>query len=117
MLRRLVALAFVLAAAGCGGDGAGGEGDAAAPTAGPLAVDACLAERGFGLQPAASGVSAVSPTGVAFTIAFFDSPEAAASAAAKAGRTAVDDAVVTTSGKRLPRSELATIEECIRGSG
>ena len=67
LMRRLLALAssLVLAlAGGCGrrrGDETGGAHPRLPP--GPDATDACLGEHGFSLRPAASGVSAVSPSG------------------------------------------------------
>ena len=63
----------------------------------------------------ASGVSAISPSGAEFTLAFFDT-EAEASEAAEGGdRTAVANAVVTAADEQLTAGELATVEECVRG--
>lgn len=121
-MRRFLALPavlVVLAAAGCGGaDETAGE-EHAEPT-GPIAVDSCLGQLGYGLLPATSGISAVTPSGKEFAIAFFDTPEAASSAADSAGgrATAVDTAVVTASGKALTRAELDEIRECVQaGAG
>jgi hypothetical protein len=85
---------------------------------GPQATDVCLGERGFSLRPAASGVSAISPSGAEFTVVFFDSEAEASEAAegAAEGSTAVATAVVTPAGKRLTSQELATVEECVRGA-
>lgn len=119
-MRSALALLLVLAAAaGCGGSDEADDDEHVAPT-GPVAVDTCLGERGYSLLPAANGVSAVTPGGVEFTIAFFDSAEQATSAADSAGgrATAVDNAVVTSSGKALSRAELDEIEDCVgRASG
>lgn len=121
-MRRLLPLVLALVlVAGCGGnDGDGETGGAHTETlpAGPQATDICLGEQGFSIRPAASGVSAISPSGAEFTVTFFDD-EAAAEAAADGaeGSTAVANAVVTPAGKRLSRAELATVEECVRGGG
>jgi hypothetical protein len=118
-MRRFLALVLVLAAAGCGGDESADDGGDVTPTtpaAKAVAADTCLSDNGFSIQPAASGVSAVTPSGIAFTITFLATPAAATSAAENAGRTAVDNAVVTATGKQIPKSELGTIEDCIRGA-
>jgi hypothetical protein len=114
--RRLLVLLALTALAGCGGDD---ESDGSAPAAtGPVATDICLGERGFGLRPAASGVSATTPGGAEFTVTFFpDEAAAAAAAGGSDGSTAVANAVVTPAGKRLTRQELAAVEECVRGGG
>jgi hypothetical protein len=118
-MRRLLPLVLGLALlGGCGGgdDDAGGAHTETLP-AGPQATDVCLGENGFEIRPAASGVSAISPQGAAFTIVFFDTEAEAAEAAGGAeGSTAVANAVVTPEGKQLTREELATVEECVRGS-
>ena len=125
-MRWLLVFVFVLVLVvlgGCGGggesEGGGGEtGDAHTETLppGPEATDVCLGEQGFSLRPAASGVSAVSPSGAEFTIAFFDSDAEANEAASGAeGSAAVANAVVTPKGKRLTSQQLATVEECVRG--
>lgn len=119
MRRQLASLILLALVAGCGGDDGDEEGDGVTTMArGAVATDVCLGEHGFALSPSASGVSAVSPNGVEFTVTFFSTAEEASAAAAKAeGSTAVADAVVTPSGKRLSRGELETVEECIRGDG
>lgn len=117
-MRRLLPLVLALVlAAGCGGEEGetGGTHTETLPP-GPEATDICLGEHGFSLRPAASGVSAISPTGVELTVTFFDDEAAAEAAAGGAeGSTAVANAVVTPTGKRLPRAELATVEDCVRG--
>jgi hypothetical protein len=115
-VRRLLLLVLGLVLlGGCGGgDGETVTGHTETLPPGPQATDVCLGERGFSLRPAASGVSAISPSGVEFTIAFFDT-EAEASEAAKGGDdTAVANAVVTAADEPLKTDELATVEECIR---
>jgi hypothetical protein len=118
-MRRLLPLVLALALlGGCGGGGdeSGGAHTETLP-AGPQATDVCLGENGFQIRPAASGVSAISPSGAEFTVVFFDTEAEAGEAADGAGgSTAVANAVVTPEGKRLRREELATIEECVRGS-
>lgn len=104
---------------GCGGKSGGGSASGTHTETLPLGAEAtglCLGEKGFLLRPAASGVSAVSPSDKEFTISFF-STEAAASHAAggAAGSTAFANAVVTPKGKRLTSQELATVERCVRG--
>ena len=102
---------------GCGGgdDDTGGAHTETLPP-GPQATDLCLGERGFTLRPATMGISAVSPTGVEFTVVFFDTEAEAAEAADRAeGSTAIATAVVTPAGKQLKKTELATVEECIGG--
>ena len=119
MRRQLVLVLGLALLGGCGG-GDGGSETAAGHTEtlppGPVATDACLGERGFSLRPSASGVSAISPRGAEFTIAFFDTEAAASEAAGGGDGTAVANAVVTVAGKRLTAGELATVEECVRGS-
>lgn len=114
LVRRSLASAAVLVlVAGCS-DGDEGGGSMTAP--GPVAADLCLGERGFALRPAASGVSAITPNGVEFTIAFFSTVEEASEAAGRAeGSTAVANAVVTPTGERLAASDMETIEVCVRG--
>ena len=116
VLRRTAVLLAALAlVAGCGDD-PDEAGDVTTAT-GPVATDVCLGERGFSLRPSTSGISAVAPNGVEFTIAFFDTPvEASAAAEGADGSTAVANAVVTPSGKRLARADLETIEECVSGA-
>jgi hypothetical protein len=117
-MRRLLPLVLGLALlAGCGGgDGETGGTHTETLPRGPEATDICLGERGFSLRPAASGVSAISPGGAEFTVAFFQSEAEASDAAdGSEGGTAVGNAVVTPTGKRLTRQELATVEECVRG--
>ena len=120
-MRRLLLLVLGLVLlGGCGGGGDGetttrGHTETLPP--GPEATDVCLGERGFSLQPVTSGVSAISPSGAEFTITFFDTDAEASDAAGGAeGSTAVANAVVTPEGKRLTRQELATVEDCVRGS-
>ena len=114
---RLAVLLALLALAGCGGGDDEGTGDGASTDSGPVPTDSCLGEQGFSLRPAASGISAVSPSGVAFTVTFFDTEADAREAAGGAeGSTAVATAVVTPEGKRLTSPELATVEECVRGA-
>lgn len=114
---RLLLLVFGLVLlGGCGGgDGETGGGHTETLPPGPQATDVCLGERGFSLQPSTSGVSAISPGGAEFTVAFFDT-EAEASEAAEGGDgTAVANAVVTAADEPLTSDELATVEECVRG--
>lgn len=117
-MRRLLLLVLGLVLlGGCGGGGGetGGTHTETLP-AGPEATGICLGEQGFSLRPAASGVSAVSPGGAEFTIAFFETEaEAEDAAGGSDGGTAVGNAVVSPGGKRLTRQELATVEECVRG--
>jgi hypothetical protein len=116
---RLLPLVLALAlVGGCGGDDdAGGTHTETLPP-GPQATDVCLGEQGFSLRPAASGVSAVSPSGAEFTLAFFeDDAEASEAAGRTEGSTAVANAVVTAEGKPLTTQELAKVEECVRGGG
>ena len=105
---------------GCGGgdgDSTGGGAHTETLPPGPEATDICLGERGFSLRPAATGVSAISPSGAEFTIVFFESGAEASDAAGGAeGSTAVANALVTPEGKRLTSQELATVEDCIRGT-
>lgn len=118
MRRHLASLVAVALVAGCGGgDGEGSDGGTTtAPSA--VATDICLGEQGFALRPAADGVSAVTPSGVEFTVTFFSTAaEADAAASGSEGSTAVANAVVTPGGKRLSRAELETVEGCIRGEG
>ena len=116
VMRRLPVVLALLVLAGCGGD-SDKETDSTQTETGPVATDVCLGERGFSLRPTTSGVSAVSPTGAAFTIVFFDTEAEATEAASGAeGSTAIDSAVVTAEGKQPTRQELATIEDCIRGA-
>jgi hypothetical protein len=120
-MRRLLLLVLGLVLlGGCGGGGGDGEatgGHTETLPPGPEATDVCLGERGFSLRPAASGVSAISPSGAEFTVAFFDT-EAEASEAAEGGDdTAVANAVVTAADEPLTTEELATVEECVRGGG
>jgi hypothetical protein len=121
---RLIAviIAVLALASGCGGDGGGGDENGCGggtTTATQLTVDDCLGGRGFGLNPTAGGgVSAVTPRGVAFTIAFFPTPDGARAAARKAGAgaVAVDTGVVKVSAKgKLSEADLDAIEECIPG--
>lgn len=114
LVRRILAsLAVLVLVAGCRGGSQDG-GPTTAPN--PVATASCLGERGFALRPAASGVSAIAPNGVEFTIAFFSTAEEASEAAGRAeGSTAVANAVVTPTGEQLPASEMETIEECVRG--
>jgi hypothetical protein len=116
-MRRLLPLVLGLALlGGCGGDDETGGTHTETLPPGPQATDVCLGEQGFSIRPAASGVSAVSPSGAEFTIVFFDDEAAATEAAGGAeGSTAVANAVVTPAGKRLTRQELATVEDCVRG--
>src|SRR5688572_28353281 len=102
-MRRLLPLVLGLVLlAGCGGGGGGDEtGGAHTETLppGPEATDICLGEQGFELRPVTSGVSAVSPSGTEFTIAFFETEAEASEAAGGAeGSTAVANAVVTPKG-------------------
>jgi len=117
--RHLASLVVVALVAGCGGDDGGeeaGNGTTTAPSA--VTTDVCLGEQGFALRPAADGVSAVTPSGVEFTVTFFSTAaEADAAASGSEGSTAVANAVVTPSGKRLSRADLDTVEGCIRGEG
>jgi hypothetical protein len=120
MRRRLAPLVVLALVAGCGGGDDEETGGAHTETLplGPEATDICLGERGFSLRPAASGVSAVAPNGVEFTVTFFSSDEDAKAAASKArGSTAYENAVVTPSGKQLSRADRETVAECIRGEG
>ena len=113
----LLVLGLVLLG-GCGGGGGDGEavgGHTETLPPGPQATDVCLGERGFSLRPAASGVSAISPSGAEFTVVFFDT-EAEATEAADGDDTAVANAVVTAADEPLTTEELATVEECVRGS-
>jgi len=116
-MRRLLPLVLGLALlGGCGGgDGetAGGHTETLPP--GPQATDVCLGEQGFSLRPAASGVSAIAPSGAEFTVTFFDTEADATEAAAGGDGTAVSKAVVTAADEPLTSDELATVEECIRG--
>jgi hypothetical protein len=120
---RLIAVIIAVLAlgSGCGGGDGGGDenGDGGTTTVTQLTVDDCLAGRGFGLNPTAGGgVSAVTPRGVAFTIAFFPTPDGARAAARKAGAgaVAVDTGVVKASDKgKLSQADLDAIEECIPG--
>ncbi|HEX6130348.1 MAG TPA: hypothetical protein VF044_01370 [Actinomycetota bacterium] len=116
MRTRLAALVVVALVAGCGGDD-GEESDGGTTAApGAVATDVCLGEQGFALRPAADGVSAVTPGGVEFTVSFFaTAAEAEAAASGSDGSTAVANAVVTPSGKRLSRADLEIVEGCIRG--
>lgn len=119
-MRRLLPLVLGLVLLGaCGGnDGDGEAGGAHTETlpAGPQATDVCLGEQGFSIRPAASGVSAISPSGAEFTVTFFDDESAASEAAAGTeGSTAVANAVVTPEDTRLTSEELATVEDCVRG--
>jgi hypothetical protein len=119
-MRRLLPLVLGLVLlGGCGGeDGETGGAHTETLPPGPQATDVCLGEQGFSIRPAASGVSAISPSGAEFTVTFFDDEAAAEAAAGGAeGSTAVANAVVTPTGKRLLRTELATVEECVRGGG
>lgn len=119
-MHRLLVLALGLVLlGGCGGDdGETGGGHTETLPPGPQATDICLGERGFALRPSTSGVSAVTPKGVEFTITFFSTAAEAKAAASKAtGSTAYDNAVVTPSGKQLSRADRETVEECIRGEG
>jgi hypothetical protein len=114
----LIGLGLLVGCGGQGGGGSSGTGGTHTETL-PLGAEAtglCLGEKGFLLRPAASGVSAVSPSDKEFTVSFF-STEAAASHAAggAAGSTAIANAVVTPKGKRLTSQELATVERCVRG--
>ena len=118
-MRRLLplVLSLVLLVACGGGDEETGGGHTETLPAGPQATDVCLGERGFSIRPSTSGVSAISPSGAEFTIAFFDTAaEATAAAGGAEGSTAVATAVVTPEGKRLGRQELATVEDCVRGA-
>lgn len=119
-MRRLLPLVLALVlVAGCGGDdGETGGTHAETLPPGPQATDVCLGEQGFSIRPAASGVSAISPSGAELTIVFFDSEAAASEAAGGTdGSTAVENAVVTAEGKQLTSEELATVEDCVRGDG
>ena len=119
LVRRLLASGAVLAlVAACSSGSIGSDGgeDGASGATGPVATDLCLGERGFALRPAASGVSAIAPNGVEFTIAFFSSAEDASEAAGRAeGSMAVANAVVTPTGGPLAAADLTAIEECVRG--
>lgn len=115
----LLALISVLLAlaSGCGGDEEAGE-NGAGRTTGPVtdvSVGDCLAGEGYGLFPTTSGVSAETPSGTRFTIAFFDSAAEADAAAANAGdATAVGNGVVTVSGdKALAQKDLDAIQDCV----
>jgi hypothetical protein len=113
IVRRILASVAILAlVAGCsGGSAVGGS----TPAPGPVTTDVCLGERGFALRPAASGVSAIAPSGVEFTIAFFSTAGEASEAAGRAeGSTAVANAVVAPTGE-LTAADMKTIEECVRG--
>jgi len=122
-MRRLLPLVLGLALlGGCGGSSGGGDQGGSGGThtetlpLGPESTAICLGERGFSIRPTTSGVSAVSPSGAEFTIAFFESEAEASEAAGGAGgSTAVANAVVAPAGKRPTSGELATIEECVRG--
>jgi hypothetical protein len=118
-MRRLLPLVLGLALlGGCGGSNGetGGTHTETLPL-GSQATDVCLGEHGFSIRPAASGVSAVAPSGAEFTVAFYETEAEASDAAAGAeGSTAVANAVVTPEGKRLNRQELSTVEDCVRGS-
>jgi hypothetical protein len=116
MRRPLLLVLGLVLLGGCGGgDGetAGGHTETLPP--GPQATDVCLGERGFSLRPASSGVSAISPSGAEFTVAFFDTEAEASEAAGGGDATAVSNAVVTAADEPLTSAELATVEECIRG--
>ena len=118
-MRRL--LPYVLGLVLLGGCGGGDEVTDGTHTEtlppGTQATDVCLGENGFSIRPAASGVSAVSPSGAELTIAFFETEAEASDAAGGAeGSTAIGTAVVTPEGKRLTRQELATVESCVRGT-
>ncbi len=119
MRRHLASLVVLALVAGCGGsdEETGGAHTETLPP-GPEATDICLGERGFSLRPAASGVSAVAPNGVEFTVTFFETDEEAKAAASNAtGSTAYENAVVTPSGKQLSRADREAVEACIRGEG
>ncbi|HEX6130341.1 MAG TPA: hypothetical protein VF044_01335 [Actinomycetota bacterium] len=117
-MRRLLPLVLGLVLlGGCGGeDGETGGAHTETLPPGPQATDVCLGEHGFSIRPAASGVSAISPSGAELTIVFFDTEADASEAAGGAdGSTAVANAVVTAEGKQLTSEELATVEDCVRG--
>jgi hypothetical protein len=120
-MRQAAAFLAVLAlASGCGSDnGADGNGGGAGTTATKVTVEDCLTGRGFSLNPSAGdAVSAVTPRGVAFTIAFFPTADGARAAARKAGAgaTAVGTGVVKAAGKqKLSQADLDVIEGCIAG--
>lgn len=116
-MRRLLPLVLGLVLlGGCGGgDGETGGAHTEALPPGPQATDVCLGERGFSIRPAASGVSAISPSGAELTIVFFDSEAEAGEAAGGSGDSAaVANAVVTAEGKQPTNEELATVEDCVR---
>lgn len=104
-------------ASGCGGDEQAGENGGR--TTGPVSdvtVGDCLAGKGYGLFPTASGVTAETPSGTQFTIAFFDTPAEAKAAAANAAgdATAVGIGVVTVSeDEALAQKDLDAIQDCI----